>query len=389
MNIGKYREFCEEKFGLRRSLGKIRDSRKRPQIPLATVLRSVMDMVAMGQRSLLEVDQCGRDDSFKAWHGSRRRMVASDTTIERTLEGIDLSEVREMLYGTVRCAEAGGLLRAVLPSGRAVRVGIVDGSDFGGFEGCVFALGRVPVDVEMHTRGKELNAACRLLSRVGHAFGKDFVDVVVGDGLYMSRHHIRQCKEELHCDALIKTTEERLTVIEDAKGLFAKPFGPREGVERIEGVDVERKVKYMVTAAGGFEWDGLPYRLKVARVEEEKLKPRGGKGKFEVFWTVTTDETLSGEEMRELAHLRWVIENDVFKRLNELVGSKRGFLRNARVKEAMLLLWFAALVMLRSYLADPGLAMVRKAYAAVKATWKFVTRLFLRSIWRLCPAGVF
>lgn len=388
MNIGEYMEFCEAKFRMRRSLGEIRDSRERPQIPLATVLRIVMDMVALGQRSLLEVDQCGRETSFKAWHGSRRRMVVSDTTIERVLEGIDSADVREMLYGVVRCADAGGALKVALPSCRKVRAGIVDGSDFGGFAGCVFALGRAPVDVEMYSRGKELNAAVRLLSRVGRAFGRGFVDVVVGDGLYMSRHHIRECKEELRCDALIKTTEESLSVVEDAKGLFAEPAEPHDGIERVAGLDLERKVEYRITAAGGFEWEGLPYRLKVARVEEEKLKPRAGEEKFEVFWVVTTDEGLSATEMRELAHLRWAIENNVFKRLNELVGSKRGFLRNARVKEAQLLLWFAGLVMLWCYLADRGFAMLRQAYGAVKATWKFVTHLFQRSIEGQCPAGV-
>ncbi len=72
-----------------------------------------------------------------------------------------------------------------------------------------------------------------------------------------------------------------------------------------------REVEHRITAAVG-QWDGLPYRLKVAMVEEEKLKPRGGKGKFEVFGVVTTDERLSGEEMRGLAHLMWVIENNVF-----------------------------------------------------------------------------
>ncbi|MFZ5986707.1 MAG: hypothetical protein ACOYWZ_06245 [Bacillota bacterium] len=43
--------------------------------------------------------------------------------------------------------------------------------------------------------------------------------------------------------------------------------------------------------------------------------------------------------MREIAHGRWLIENNVFKRLNSLVGSKSKYIQNKRVKERLLLLW--------------------------------------------------
>jgi len=32
-------------------------------------------------------------------------------------------------------------------------------------------------------------------------------------------------------------------------------------------------------AAGGFQWDDLPCKFKVARVQEEKLKPKPGQDK--------------------------------------------------------------------------------------------------------------
>ena len=43
--------------------------------------------------------------------------------------------------------------------------------------------------------------------------------------------------------------------------------------------------------------------------------------------------------MRELAHARWAIENNGFKRTNAAVGSKRAYLKDAAAKEALLLLW--------------------------------------------------
>jgi len=374
---------------MRQRLQEIRDNRERPQIPLATALASAMEMVALGQRSLLEVDQHARSPGAKAWHGSERQMVVSDSTLERVLGMVDLEEVRKMLHKTVRQAEAEVALKVALPSGRTVCAGIVDGSDFGGFKGCVFALAGVaaaPVDIRMHEKGKELAASRRLLSMIGRTFGKGYVDVAIGDGLYMSKHHIIQCKQELGCDALVKTSEENLTIIEDAKGLFAMPPESNDGLERLDGLDPNRGVKYRITAARGFEWNGVPYELKVARVEEEKLNPKPGEEKHEVFWVITTAVEMSASDMRELAHTRWVIENNVFKRLNELVGSKRGWIRNERVKEALLLLWFVGLLLLGCYLALRGFAMLKKAYGAVKTTWKFVTRVFLCSLERLCQA---
>jgi len=389
MDIGDFKEFCEEEFDVKAMVKEIRDSRGRPQIALGTIVRSVMEMVVLGQKSLLEVDQGGRSLGAKAWHGTSRDMVVSDSTIERVLGTADLGGVRKMLHEAVRCADAAGTLQVALPSGRMVRAGILDGSSFGGFEGCVFAVAgavAAPVDVRMHDRGKELNASRWLLSMVRREFGERYVDVVIGDGLYMSTPHIVHCKKELGCDALVKTSEESLTVIEDAKGLFAMPREANDGIERFLGVDVNRGVKYGITAASGFRWSGVPYELKVAMVEEEKLKPAPGEKKFDVFWVITTDVKMDPLDMRELAHTRWVIENNVFKRLSELVGSKKGWIRNKRLKEGLLLLWFTALLMLGCYLVLRGFAMLRKVYGAVKATWKFVTRVFSQSLAKLSPA---
>jgi len=49
-----------------------------------------------------------------------------------------------------------------------------------------------PVDIQMYTKGKELNASRELLSRIAETFGKSFVDIVIGDGLYISKDHIIQ-----------------------------------------------------------------------------------------------------------------------------------------------------------------------------------------------------
>lgn len=390
MDIGDFRTFSEQKFSLSSSISQITEHRKRPQIPLATVLHCVLEMVALGQRSLLEVDQHARSPGAKAWHGVRKRaLVVSDSTLERVIGQVNLAEARTVLHQSVQAMDSQGALSVRLGSGRLMRAGVVDGSHFGGFPGCLFAVAGMvatPVDIQMYTQGKELPAGRELLSRIAGTFGKSFVDMVIGDGLYISKDHILQCKQELRCEALIKTTEKGLSLIQDAEGLFGMAGDSTEGIECVEGLDSERGVRYKVIAAGGFRWDDLPYPFKVARVEEEKLKPKPGQEKNEVFWVITTDQSLSALEMRELAHLRWRIENNVFKRLNELVGSKRGWIRNGQLKAVLLVLWLVGLLLFGYYLVCVGLTKLRQMYGRVRQTWKFAARVLLGSMERMCLA---
>jgi hypothetical protein len=73
-------------------------------------------------------------------------------------------------------------------------------------------------------------------------------------------------------------------------------------------------------------------------VRERPLKAKQA-GQTEGFWVLTTDATLWGEEIRELAHARWLIENLGFKATNAQAGSKLGYIHNSQVKETLLLLW--------------------------------------------------
>ncbi|MBI4711418.1 MAG: hypothetical protein HY767_03030 [Candidatus Omnitrophica bacterium] len=196
MDIGDFRKFSEQNFSLSSSLSQISEHRKRPQIPLATMLHCVLDMVALGQRSLLEVDQHARSPAAKAWHGVKKRaMVVSDSTLERVVGQVNLAEARTVLYKSVQAIDSQGALSVKLGSGGMIRAGVVDGSHFGGFPGCLFAVAGVvaaPVDIQMYTKGKELNASRELLSRIAGTFGKKFVDIVIGDGLYISKDHIHR-----------------------------------------------------------------------------------------------------------------------------------------------------------------------------------------------------
>lgn len=59
---------------------------------------------------------------------------------------------------------------------------------------------------------------------------------------------------------------------------------------------------------------------------------------------------LLAEALREVGHARWGIENLGFKAANAQVGSKLGYIRNARVKETLMLLWSWGLGLLGAWI---------------------------------------
>lgn len=389
MIMGKFTAFCNRTFPLRQWEARARDQRRRPQIAPSVVMRVVTEMVCLGQKSLLAVDQFVRTVQARRWHGSHRAMVVSDTTLERSLRGWDLAGTRQALTEALGVLEGQGRLESALPSGRRMRVGLVDSSEFGGFHGCVFAISGaldVAVDIQMHGRGKELEASAEVLQRCGAEVG---VEIVVGDALYLCAPHIQRCRQGLGAHALVKTRQQSLTIIQDAEGLFQMPPQPADGIQRAEGIDRRAATRWRIRAAAGFRWQQMPYEFKVARVEEHRLKPAPGRAADEVFWVVTTDTSLSGQDMRQLAHRRWGIENNVFKRLNALVGSKRVSTHNQHVKEAQLLIWLLGLVMFGLWvvLRAAG-ATARIGLAGAKLTWGMVARVLVGSLWTLGSAGV-
>ena len=375
--------FFKRRFPLDEWRAAMKDERRALQISAGTVAQVVIEMVARGQRSLLEVDQSGRLPEVRAWFGSRRDMVVSDTTLVRSLSGFVLEPVREVLWEIAGGVKERSMMRAKLPSGRRARLGNLDGSGWGGFPGSVLTLVGRSLDIVAGYRmspgrGHELETSRAVLREALQHLGRGFVDLLVVDALYMTEQDMRWALEEGGCHLVVKSTEENLSVIQDARGLF---FGGAhkctEGIERVEGLDTERGVHYRITAAAGFEWHGL--RLKVAHVSERFLKPKKGHPPETEFWVITTDETLSAEDMREVAHLRWCIENRTFRRLNHLVESKRPLTKGAHVREALLGLWFIGLDLFGLFLVSIRMGCLNPTLKPVKKTWRWFCELFKRA----------
>ena len=358
LSLAKFSKFCNQKFHLQAKAQRLKEFRKEPQIPMATLFLLMVGSLALRKRSFHQIDLFARQPEARGWLASPRAQVASDCTLWRVLPKMDRPQLREELqqaYGLLRQQGHG---RVELPGGRVIRAAAVDGAMLGGrYASVVEILGAHAAILDLEPcegRGKELPCSEQVLRRTFSRHGKGFVDIVLGDGLYVTEGMLRLCREELGTHLLVKSTElETLNLLKDAEAIFqSEEFAP--DVEHVSGVDVERGMRYEVWAAPGFHHAGFEGELKVARVVIERLKgPR--QGQTERFWIITTDLTLTAEQMRELAHLRWSIENHAFRALNAAVNSKHVWTRGkhaAEVFEALMLMMFLAFTLVLAYHAQ-------------------------------------
>ena len=136
------------------------------------------------------------------------------------------------------------------------RIGIIDGSEFGRLlASCFEIVGpvRKMVDLEpMEKRGKGLPAGYALLRQLKANLGTGFVDLILGDGLYLNAPVFNLCLGELKSDMLVKTDERGLRIIQDAEGLFRAKDDPACDIVTVCGVDTIRMRSYQIAQAGVF-----------------------------------------------------------------------------------------------------------------------------------------
>jgi hypothetical protein len=308
------------------------NTRKSPEVKTSTVAESVAVGAALGVPSLRQLDQTLRKEGLRRALGSSRERVASDTTVSRVCDVMKTSDLRRQLTGIWRSARREGLL-GVEVGGRLRRIGVIDGSFIGGqYVSVMVEPGEIPVPVSVvryPKRGKELVASGALLRHVVRREGRGCFEYVLNDGLYANEPYWATC-EGAGVKAVVKLKPEeadRLLILKDARGIFdARKLLP--GVEYQEGLDKERGCRYQVWGVADLEWSTSGRRLKVARVREKWLKGPY-KGQTLEFWVISQDPALEAMTLRRLAHLRWFIENNGFKGLNEQANTKHVFRRQS------------------------------------------------------------
>ena len=94
-----------------------------------------------------------------------------------------------------------------------------------------------------------------------------------------------------------------------------------------------RMRSYQITQAGGFFTLPIDTPLTASKVKEGVIRT----GEVLTFWVVTSASYLIPEELRELAYLRWDVENNGFKAANQTVVTKRIYSHNPHAQAAVLL----------------------------------------------------
>jgi len=351
-----FQRFAETRYQIAYWASKQRDrARRKPEISAGTIFEALLYQPVLGKGSLLQQDQWLRTAQAKALLRSDRPMVASDTTVLKALGKWDLEPTRQALYAHHLHLRDQGQATVRLSTGRKIKLAIVDGSQMGKHTASVLAMaGEVYhlLDAEPSPgRGHELKTSRRLLRRAVKRLGKGFATHVVYDGLAANRIDLAFVHRRIGAHLVVKTQEETLEILQSSKAAWEKlpeKTLKKAGVEIVEGLDAEHGVRYRIYAQGGIVWEGLKEPLKLAWVKETHLKGKY-KGQTLSFWVITTDESLTAEECREIAHDRWAIETNGFKELNEQVGSKRGYIKNPHVKEALLLIWGLGMSLLKAF----------------------------------------
>lgn len=368
--INRFFTFANGLYNMYAAKSKMKDGRKQPQIAPSVIFLSLILMVLFKKRSLLKLDQFMRMVSARNFFGREKRVAVSDSTIARSLGTYSIPPLRKYLKSVYIKAKQNGKCKIDV-CGRKLKAACVDGSQFGGFYGCVLqSLGEanLMLDIEPTTgKGKELPTTRAMLERVFVEYGDGFVELFLLDGLYKDKKNINLILSH-KSHALIKTEETRLNIIQDANGLFTH-WEKFPGVNYEKGFDIDRLCEYQVWSCGDFKHNGVDKLMKVAHVKESYIK----EDREEDFWVLTTDESLSGLQMRECGHIRWRIENNGFKAFDDQTNCDHVYTHDDHTFVALILMLFIGWNLLLLF----DLEDVRKEYKYAKWTLDFLSELLL------------
>jgi len=324
----------------------------------------------------LQLDQLLRLPAVRGFLKRKNMQSFSDTTLQRVLAVFLFSYIREFLL-KIFIRSKKNLAKKVQVGNKRLSLGAIDGSSFGLFlASCFLAIGsqvNLFIDAEkMEKKGKELPTSLRLMKRLVNSLGSNFIDVLLVDGLYFAKDFINYCILS-DIDVVCKTKEEDLCIIKDNIGFFDKYEDFPELahlVEHEKGFDDRRLCEFEVWACGGFNQPGVLKPLKVARIKE--YYPKKKKDQHQLFYAISTRDDLSANELRELGHIRWTIENNGFKHLNAIANTKRVFTHDPHSFIAALLIFFCAYNLINLFTATLSEKDISALFGKAKKTTSLV-----------------
>ena len=263
--MARFCAYVEKVFGLSELFASLRDSRKRPVIPVAAVFASAFAMFATGRTSLnsMEKDLVRIPSRLRGVVGE---LAPSIDSLGRIYCQTATEPLRWMLRFILHRLKRNKALSDQGP----LHVVAVDGHEFFSSKkrdcpdcqtrtltiqgkevteyyhrGVVCHLiGHplaLPLDVELLRPGEgEETAAKRLIERVVSSYGR-FFDVVVGDGLYLDAPFINCCRKHGKHAIVVVKGDQRL-LLQDAQGLFSqRPPEVWQGRSRLSGAVLGRR----------------------------------------------------------------------------------------------------------------------------------------------------
>jgi hypothetical protein len=346
------------------------DIRKNPAIKLQAILTSLFLMPFFALTSLLSLDVEARTRRLKTLLDCQRRMVASDTTFRRVLGWLAQQQISQIPLRLLPRFERARLLQhSLAPGGPARRIGILDGSFMGGhWLSALCLVGKIVFPALLQPRssqGDELAASLALLKRAKASLGCSFPKLWLLDALYFSSPVFQRFRS-LGAHLLIKIKDSEYRVVtKDASNLFTHFGGDNEA----HGFDSLRLCLWQARQTLS-SFAGFPVQV----VELTETYPKRHGTTTVTCWILTTDLSLSLEELREAAHLRWQIENNLFKRLSHLSGTKRFHFKDPRPFFNLLHIFAAAVAALDAFIHI--LSRHRRRFKAVLVGAKFTWNSF-------------
>jgi hypothetical protein len=299
-------------------------------------------------------------------------MVASDSTISRALHWLKPAELEQLQRSLLPLFEQQQLARVQLAAaGPYRRIGILDGSQMAQHHLvglCLAGKTDYPVMVmDSQQRGKELPTAQRILQQAAQLLGPSFPELLVLDSLYFNKP-VFNLLRGYQAHVLIKSDQPCFReVLEEAQYLFENKKDVLTPVIEKSGFDSNRMCTWSMEIASGV-YAGHP--LQIAHLVEDY--PKRKTNPHAECWIVTTDQGLQPEEIREAAHLRWHIENNLFKRLSHHTGTKRFYFKDPKAFFSMLRLFCAAIALLDIllYILRRNALLFKSLLQGIKQTWR-------------------
>jgi hypothetical protein len=168
-----------------------------------------------------------------------------------------------------------------------------------------------------------------------------FADVIVADALYMNAPFINLISE-IGMYSVIRAKNERLSIVQDALGLFKN--------RPADAVFNKDKKQVLVWDEDHFSMDGCKENIRFLKFVETWVTPKRKEETREVWCITTMPKGVSAETVWLIMHKRWDIENNGFRMLKTFFHADHCYVHGEGADEKILLFIMLAFNLMELYM---------------------------------------